>query len=180
MEVNLPIFSLPIFPVENIPYEKRSTETLEKNLVSVKEDYGKDDQYEVMEVRAFRLNFEIFNNGDEYLQDASIRIEIPQNNSYIIAEDIMEEPNDNSFIKIHAIKTPYGSHYPNVEYNENKILVHENIGNIKHQMITKVFDCDIRLAVIEIPEDGVIPIDFKLFGKNLPNPIHKKLTIKVL
>jgi hypothetical protein len=69
--------------------------------------------------------------------------------------------------------------YPKVEFFEDKILIQENIGDIKHQMRIDVFDCGIRLAVMEIPENGVIPIDFKLFGKNLPQPIHKKFTIHV-
>lgn len=164
----------------NISYEERDTETLEKNLVNVKETYAEDDQYEIFEIRGFYLNFEIFNNGDEYIQDASIKIEIQKNdNCYMIAKEIMQEPDYSSFPKIPTLNMSK-LRYPTIKYDDEKILIYQNIENIKHQMITKVFDYDIRLAVIKIPENGIIPIDLKLFAKNLPTPIHKKLTIKVI
>lgn len=162
------------------PYEERSNEALEKNLADVKKDYAEDDQYDIMEMRAFHLNFEIFNNGDEYIQDASIKIEIQKNDKcYRIAKEIIEKPDYRGIGKIPA------SHmsklrYPTIRYCENKILISKNIENIKHKMITKVFDYDIRLAVIKVPENDIIPIDLKLFAKNLPSPIHKILTIKVI
>lgn len=161
------------------PYRERSSETLEKNLADVKEDYAEDDQYEIFEIRGFHLNFEIFNNGDEYIQDASIKIHIPRNdNCYIVAEEITKEPSSGGFLNIPVINMS-NLRYPTIKYDENRILISKSIENIKHQMITKVFDYDIRLAIIKTPENGIIPIDFKLFAKNLPNPIHKKLTIKV-
>jgi len=167
-------------PFGNIPYEERSILTLEKNLKEVKETYQKDDIYEIFEVRSFRLNFEIFNNSDEYLQDASVRIEIPKKEDYIIAKEIMRKSEHNPLeIQMPIVNTPFGRCYPKVEFLEDKILIQENIGDIKHQMTTEAFDYGVRLVVIEIPENGIIPIDFKLFGKNLPQPIHKKLTIHV-
>ncbi len=158
----------------SLGYKYKNTESLRESLANIKEIYTKDDQYEIIEIRSSRLNFEILNNADEYIQDAVIRLEIPKNDDcYMVAKKIPSKFVNDSY----AIKS--NDYYPKIEFDENKILISQSIKNIKHQMVTKIFGSDIRLTAIKIPENGIIPIDFKLFAKNLPSPIYKKLTIRI-
>lgn len=161
------------------PYEDRSIDTLEKNLANVGETYCEDDMYEILEVQSYRLNFDILNAANEYIQDATALIEIKSNDSFQISDHILEEPSDNSLLsKLQSVHNVI-SNYPKVELIGKVIQITNDVGEVKHLLKSKLFDEDIRLAILKKPESGEIPITIKLYAKNIATPIERKLKILI-
>lgn len=171
--------SLTASPFASVPYEKRTIETLEENLESVKETYQEDDLYEVFEVHAYKLNFDILNRANEYVRDATCVIEIEKNDCFLVADHIFEKPQNNHFLANITPKSLFISQYPTVEKCPTSLNISQHIGDIKHQMPCKAFGEDIRLTIFKVPNNGHIQLRLKLFAKNLPSPLMKDLRIIV-
>ncbi len=167
-------------PFDYVPYEKRSIPTLRRNLENIKETYKEDDIYEIFELKAFKLNFEIFNKASEYIEDAYVEIEILKEEAFLVNSEILEKPTHDIFQQINTHKIMHKMSYPSVEENEEKYFISNSIGNIKHQIKTKIFDEDLRLVIFKVPGSSEILLHLKLYGKNLSLPIEKELKIKVV
>lgn len=158
------------------PYENRSIDTLEQNLSEVEETYQEDDRYEFFEIHSFRLNFDILNSADEYIQDASVLIELVNNDSFIISDKILEKP-DNGFLpKLPPINSII-LNYPQVNHVGEIIQIISEVGEVKHHLKSKLLSEDIRLAVLKKPNTGNILLTIKLYAKNIGIPIQRKLKI---
>jgi len=162
---------------QHVPYEERSTETLEKNLADAEEAYRESDMYLLLEQAAFRLNFEIFNRADEYLLDATVQVELPKDDCCFVSECILKKPQSSWVPDLSAINL--NIHYPAVECTGDSVRISQHVGDIRHQMRTKAFDEDVRLTLFRVPSSEVVPLTLTLLGKNLPVPIERTLHIKV-
>ena len=163
-----------------IPYEERSISTLEGDLREVKTTYQDDDAYEILEVRSHKLNLHILNKGTEYLEDASVLLEVQKDDAYMIAESIVSEPDHRSILeRFHAHASMASMHYPAVETRDGIIRVSQHVGDIRHGMPTLAFQEDLRLVLLAPPRDGAIQLKVSLFGKNLAAPLVESLAIKV-
>jgi hypothetical protein len=70
---------------------------LEKDLRNVKEKYRDDDLYEFYELRSHKLNITIRNEGKEYIEDASLQVDIDKTDGLFILDEIYPKP-DHSMI----------------------------------------------------------------------------------
>ncbi|MHB8137986.1 MAG: ATP-binding protein [Smithellaceae bacterium] len=163
----------------SVPYENRSIATLENDLNKVEETYRKDDLYEILETQSFRLNFDILNNADEYIQDATVCIEIKKDASFNIPNRILEKPRDNSILPSLPPFHNFISNYPNVELIGEIIHITSEVGEIKHRLKSSLLCADIRLAIFKKPVSGEIPITIKLYAKNIAIPLERKLRIRI-
>lgn len=161
------------------PYENRPIDTLKQNLIEVEETYRENDIYEILEVRSFRLNFDILNNADEYIQDATVLIELKNDDSFQIPDHILEKPSDNSFLPKLPSVNSFVLNYPTVDHIGEVIRITSNIGEVKHHLKSRLFGEDIRLAIFKKPDSGKISLTIKLFAKNIATPIERKLTILI-
>jgi len=164
----------------NAPYEDRSTETLQSNLKNVGETYKGDDEYELLEEKAFKLNFEIFNGNTEYIQDVRCVLEIPKIEGVYVPEDIVCKPSLGiySIDHLHLINSTPNT-YPDVVENENAFVISQAIGDLKHQIPTMAFFKDVRLSVLDCAEVDSLPIILTLYAKDLPEPLVTNMKIKV-
>jgi hypothetical protein len=163
------------------PYKNRSISTLEKNLESVKETYQDDDLYYLFEKKANRINITITNNGDEYIEDSSIEIQLEKNEKFIIADSVYREPNNRSWIDM-INYTPVGPswdemHYPKVTESESHYTIFENVGDLKHKIPVDVFKVPIRFVAGNNCLNQEIVVKVKVFGKNLSKPLEDELKI---
>ncbi len=170
----------------NAPYEKRSIEELERNLRDIKETYKDDDYYEFFELRSYKLNITIMNEGDEYIEDASLQIDIEKINGLIIPEKIYYEPEDSSDFTSRIANVDFGR-YPKVEDNGSFIRIYNSsmVGrlgkwDIKHQMPDEAFLEPVRFLLSKNLAGNVIQLNCKLYGKNLKEPLETILKIKVV
>lgn len=185
-QIGIPILMMDQdFPmIGGTPYENRSTTTLKENLKNVKKTYKEDDLHYLFEIKSNKLNFTIRNNGEEYIEDASIKIVIEKNQSIIIANRIYEKPDNRSWINKmnETLSKPswISMHYPQVTETETEYVIFENIGNLKHLMKIDAFNVPIRIFT---HSDGIgkfLRTLVYLYGKNLQKPISEELIIKLI
>lgn len=169
-----------VMPFQTVPYKNRSISTLYRNLKSVKKDYDEDDYYEVCELHSFKLNIDILNKAAEYIEDASVELEIIKEEGFFISIEILEKPNHSLYPQINTNSIRNKMSYPNVENSNEKYFVSQHIGNIKHQIKTKIFNEDLRMVIYKVPQSSKIVLQLTLYGKNLSEPIKKELMIRVI
>ncbi|MGG0239822.1 ATP-binding protein [Bacillus rhizoplanae] len=175
--------SMILSPFQSIPYEKRSTETLRKNLKEVKQDYNQHDWYYIGEKVSNKLNIILRNNGDRYLEDVSIRVKIPREEGIIVMDEIPSEPPKGKDIFRAAISnTPINNilHYPNVQKEEHYFVVEADVGALKHQQNTEVFGEELRVAFGPRACGKILNWEYTIYAKNLPKPITGNLRIQVV
>lgn len=167
-------------------YEDRSIETLKENLKNVKNTYLEHDVFYIFEFAAHRLNFNIFNSGDEYIEDASIEVTIPRENRMIeIADRIYEKPVVEtvtllpSYLESKLIEEKRLK-YPSVRRGKQNYIISENLGNLKHNIETSAFIESLRIAIWSGIEKKKILVKVKVFGKNLKKPIEDELILKLV
>ncbi|MCD8739692.1 putative DNA binding domain-containing protein [Mucilaginibacter roseus] len=165
---------------EPVPYENRDIETLKGNLEKVSETYRDDDYFYLFEEMAFKLNLEILNTGEAYLEDASISLMIPKLKKMLIAEKVYyihREPR-NPMIP-YSPRTPKFDelNYPEVKEEEGFYVINAMLGDIKHNISTKAFKAPIRIAFGDIPPGTTLPVQCIIYGRNLRNPLRKELAI---
>lgn len=172
----------PMFPWDGTSYKERDLETLRKNLKNVAKTYQDEDYYTIFEKHGYRLNLEIFNSGDNYLEDATIELRIPNHDRLLVADRIhyLDQPRSNPLLPSRPRTISYEElNYPSVNEEKDNYIVTETIGNIKHNMKQMGFKVPIRLAIGKIEEDIEVKLLCKVFAKNLTSPFEKKLTISI-
>ncbi|TCX49159.1 MULTISPECIES: ATP-binding protein [unclassified Dehalobacter] len=163
------------------PYENRTIEELEKNLANVNETYRPDDYYETYELHSHKLNITIVNDGQSYLEDCSIKVEVKKAPGLLLASRLYHKPEHNSLLAINSIVPRVETiTYPDVDSTEDAWIITQQIGDIRHQIPTDAFDVDIRIVFSEKIIGNVINFECRLFGKNLSHPLQRTLRIKVI
>ncbi len=162
-----------------IPYEQRSLDELEENLKNVDQTYRDDDHYGFFELNSYKININVLNEGQIYIEDASIQVEIKKMDGLAVADRVCEEPKNN-IINIPRVPSYESMNYPEVRYTKSSIIIYETIGDVKHHIPIDVFKVPIRIVLLEQLAGKVIPIKCKIFGKNLIEPLNEVLTIKAI
>ena len=168
-------------PFSPTPYEERTLEQLENNLDNIKEDYLEDDLYKLF-TNSHKINFEILNEGNTYIEDASFKVKIPSLEEIFVFSKYHEEPK-NKYFFVYNINEPlsFGKmKYPSVKKQNNSILIHENIGDIKHHIPKNVFKIPLRIWLSDDLKEETLELVCELFGKNLIEPLKEKLKIKII
>jgi hypothetical protein len=167
-----------------VPYGNRNLKTLKDNLENVNKTYKNDDDYEFFELSSHKISLNIINQGDRYIEDASIYMEFEIAEGLFVAKEIYSEPEPS------IIPTPQldrisehkylNERYPKVEYNDSSILISSYIGNIKHKMETLAFKEPVRIVLGNELIGQALKVNYRLYGKNLVQPIENTLTINVV
>ena len=166
-------------PLSPIPYEQRTLEELQKNLKEVDQTYHDDDYYEFFELNSHKINISILNEGDKYIEDASIQLQIKKIEGLLIPEKIYKEPTNN-LTKIMAGPSYESMNYPKVDSTGTSIVIYQKIGDIKHHLPIDAFKVPIRIVFLDQLAGKVIEIKCKIFGKNLIEPLTETLKIKII
>lgn len=162
---------------------ERRIASLERELENVKETYREDDYYELFELQSHKLNIIIVNEGDEYIKDASLQIDIDKIDGLIIPEKIYEKP-DHSKDKFYT-PAALDFRYPEIEDKGTYIRIHNSsrlmqTWNIKHQIPEEAFWDPVRFLFLKDLAGNAVQLNCKLFGENLKEPIETVLKIKVI
>ncbi|WP_303966483.1 ATP-binding protein [Sporosarcina ureae] len=167
-------------PFQNVPYEERTTEELEKNLKDVQETYRDDDWYYIGEEMSEKINFIMRNDGTKYLEDVSIEFKIP-----IELVDVMDRVHSEpkSFyesLNVSNITSLSNNYYPNVIEEDGYYIIHENIGALKHHQDTEVFNEHLRVFFGQKSFNKSFTWSYTIYAKNLPTPIKGDLIVEVI
>lgn len=170
-------------PFSSVSYENRDLETLKEDLKNIRETYKEDDYYELFELNSHKLNFNIINQGDRYIEDASIYVEFEKIEGLYVAKEIYKNPT-RGFCGIpiedpwvHAEQT---KNYPWVEEDDSLIVISSRIENIKHRMVTPAFKEPVRIVFGNDLIGQALKVNYRIYGKNLVQPIENTLTINVV
>lgn len=163
-------------------YAQRSTEELRENLEHVKDTYRDDDLHELYEVKGTKINLLIVNEGETYVEDTSIKVDIPKLEGLRVARRIYPKPvrSSNPFEAITARPFMYGHNYPKVRNLVKHVEVRSSIGNLRHGIPTLAFDEPIRIVIENNLIGQKILLGCTLYGKQLRAPRTETLTINVI
>ncbi|AHA07730.1 hypothetical protein Btoyo_1728 [Bacillus toyonensis BCT-7112] len=168
-------------PFQVVPYAQRSTETLKENLKNVEETYDEDDWFYLGEEISHKLNIILRNDGDKYLEDVSIRMEIPREDGVIVMDCIHSEPSRGI---LHTSFQNSGltnmMHYPSVETEEHYFIVEADVGALKHQQNMEAFGEELRVSFGPKVRGKVCNWKYTIYAENLPKPITGELAIEVV
>ncbi len=165
----------------SVPYENRSSEELRENLEHVKEAYRSDDLHELYEVNAARVNLVIVNEGETYVEDASITIKIQKVDGLRVANRIHALPQRAGLFEVGSIpiSSVFAMNYPKVSNHMQYIEVRHSIGNLRHGIPTRAFEEPLRIVLEDTLIGQKVYLHCSLFGKQLRAPRTETLTIEI-
>lgn len=152
-----------------------SEEELKERIASVKEIYSKDDFYFLQENVAQNLNPYILNNSDKFLEDAYIELYIPTKVGYIFTKHY-DKP-VSGFVPAFSNHLSYM--YPNVEINDDKYVITESVGTVRHRLKSTLLVNPLKIIYPQEPINKSFMLDYELHAKNLSDPIKGSLEIKI-
>ena len=153
------------------PYETQSPMTLLSQLGQTEKDNEAADRYYEYELRAHKVNFAVVNMGDGPLNSGSVILEIPDIDGVAVAARIYPP------VGVPDTDIPEG--YPKVELGKGRIQLLAQLGQVGPGMRLTVFRQPIRLMLREPALGKNLPITFKIFGKELRDPITGSLQVSV-
>lgn len=168
------------------PYAERPTQELKDILPKLKEIYREDDLYEFYEVHSTKVGLAIENQGESYIEDASIIIEIPVTEGLHVATRIHLQPYQSK--GLFDLVPPSRSvtemvnrqNYPTVEKHNAYIEIQQSIGALRHALTTVVFREPLRIVFGNELIGKKIEFRCRLYGKQLRTPLMETLTINVV
>jgi hypothetical protein len=163
----------------SVPYEHRSDEELQKNLLQIGDTYRADDLYVLHEIRAAKVNFVIENRGEEYVEDASLRLTIDSCNGQLV---VVKRPVKKPYRSLYSfdLAPPTPLDYPVVKFASGQYVVTQWLGDIKHLLPKIAFGTDLRIAFENSLSRSQIFLNIELLGRNLPHPVAFRLQAEVV
>jgi len=152
---------------------------LKKELGEVDKKYREHDLYAVFETGTTKIKLKITNHGDEYIEDGSIELTFPKKEGLLISPKVFNKPVSSTDFAALAYRTPT-FFYPTVKELDKTIIVKSQIGEIKHNTNTIVFNEPLRIKSAQKLIGETISIECKIIGKNIKKPIVKVLKIHII
>lgn len=162
---------------EPIPYEERSVKELEEDLKNINKDYKDEDDYYVSESLSKKINLNIRNNGNEYLEDASIELKIKKGTVYVFSH-IPIKPS--ILMNPHALADTTNMYYPSVVKEKDYYIVKQDIGDLKHLQDEEAFGVPLRVFFGEKLIGEKLIWTYKIHAKNLTVPLTGELFVEVV
>ncbi|SHN26062.1 helix-turn-helix domain-containing protein [Mucilaginibacter sp. OK098] len=146
-------------------YQEMDMPQLRHLMSNVKMNYASDDKYYLEETRAFKLNFAIINNAEFYLKKALFLMRIPLLPGLKIVPRIA--------LTTRQMSMPDSIpkyNYPEITTESNIVIIRQELGEIRHQLGSKVFGTALRISADEKLIGQSQIIQAQIFGANLSAP----------
>ncbi len=152
---------------------------LEYRIKSVEKDYYDYDRYYIYEENSYKINLNIYNDGNEFLEDVQIELFF-DSDVFEIPTKRFTKPKSGISSAINAVysETAFLS-YPTVKNKGSYIVISDSHNQIRHQAYTKVLRDDLRLLVNPKTKKSESNIKYIISARNLPNHIEGTLTVKI-
>jgi hypothetical protein len=163
-------------------YEHRTSKELSENLETVKETYREDDLHELYEVHSTKVNLSILNEGESYVEDASIEIRIPRVEGLRVANKIHPVPDRSGPFGVPRLSlySMLGRNYPTVKYYKQHIRISQSVGTLRHGKPVTAFEEPLRVVFGRELVGQKLSLDCTVFGKQLRAPRKETLMIEVV
>jgi len=131
---------------------------------------------------ANRFNISIENLGEEYIEDASIKMIFPTM-GVDLSNYTSYGRNKPHLPKITTLGNPWYYYIKNLtnlngKYGYSTFKITREIGDFKHKILTEIFPEPLKLSLNKSMNGKAIIIKCFLYGKNLREPIYRELTLK--
>ena len=156
------------------PYEDRSPEELNEEMRQIRRRYEDDDEHYLFEAHSQELQFVVYNQGDEPIQDASLSLVMPNHAAFHVASRLPKLLRENSYVA----RTPAEqADYPSVAIDAGSVQVSGSLGDIPGGELVEVFARPLLLcAGIEL-SGRRFGVQYSLFARNLRSPAKGKLRL---
>jgi len=158
------------------PYEDPSATDLDEQIRELDERYrNEDDRYLFLEA-AHPVQLVVFNQGEEPVRDASIRLSLPLHDAIHVATRPPPAAHDDTlgFMLDDATEVDY----PTVSAGTKAINVAASIGEIAPGEMVEIFGSPLRLCAEDSLAGRRIGIDYQLFAGNLREPVRGRLRLR--
>ena len=151
-----------------------SEEEILERIKKLPVEYCDEDYYFFLEENSLKLNFSIYNDTNQFLEDVKIEFKIAKD-CFFVAETLPEKQQYDHFSQ----RIPsFAEGYPSVNLEDSYYVVTEYFDNIRHKDLIKVFSEDLRCCKIRENTEKETSIKYKISAKNLENPINGSLVLK--
>ena len=151
-----------------------SEEEILERIKKLPVEYDDEDYYFLLEENSLKLNFSIYNDTNQFLEDVKIEFKITKD-CFFVAETLPEKQQYDHF----GVRIPsFAEGYPSVNLEDSYYVVTEYFDNIRHKDLIKVFSEDLRCCKIRENTEKETSIKYKISANNLENPINGSLVLK--
>jgi hypothetical protein len=156
------------------PYVDRSPEDIMMELNDIRSRYRHQDNHFLFEDRAQKLQFVVYNQGEEPIVDASLSIAFPNHNAFYIADRLPKRPVNDRYVD----RTPDEiASYPAVTLKDDSVHVMVKIGDIPTGEPIDVFVSPLLVCVGNDLRGRRFGIRYALHGQNLRAPAKGQLKL---
>lgn len=156
------------------PYEAWTPTRLMDEMSKIEAKYRTDDQHFLFEANAQKLQFVVYNQSDEPVQDASLSIVMPTHDAFHVASQLPRLQQNGKYVDRRSDEM---DGYPAVSLKDDSIHVSSALGEIPTYAPVKVFDIPLRICVGTDLKGRRLGIQYSLFGRNLRSPAKGKLRL---
>lgn len=151
---------------------------LSERVRRVKKAVFEENAFELFEKNSQKVNITVLNDGDSYVEDASIRLTFPAQ-GLLVAGKIYPKPVphgllESTYAARHKI---VAMDYPSVESTDSVTTVTESMGDLKHKIQVEAFQEPLRIFLLPELLGHTVEVECTLFARNLPEPLTKTLRI---
>ena len=153
----------------DVPFRKRSDDSLEMALKNVEGDFRLADKHYEYEARSHKLNLTVANDRETNLHNAVLRVTLPQMEGIDVADRIYTEDETK----------PAPEGYPTIERGRRTVSLKAKLGTLYAKRGVTAFREPARLLVRQEAAGKAVPVDYALQVEELPEPIKGSLVIYV-
>ena len=152
------------------PYESVSDTSLKRRLHSAEEEHHWADDFYQFETRTHKVNLALANRGAGALRDGQLTLEFPRVEGFGISEYVRTSQSD---------PESKPTEYPTVDVQEKKIRVHADVRAIPGGAAVPAFAEPLRIWARESAAGQTLPVDFRLSGSGLREPVAGTLRVRI-
>ncbi len=146
------------------PYVDRTPEDILMELNQIRSLYRHQDNHFLFDDRAQRVQFVVYNQGEEPIIDASLSVALPNHNAFYVADSLPKRPVNDRFVD----RTPDEiASYPAVTLKDDSVRITAKIGEIPVGEPVDVFLSPLLICVGSDLKGRRFGIRYALNGQNL-------------
>ncbi len=156
------------------PYESRSSEELIAEMAEIKLRHRVEDEHFMFEKNAQRLQFVVYNQGDDVIEDANLALSMPNHACFRVASELPAPPHSDTYVDFQPQEK---GRYPGVRIKDSAIQVSNTIGKIPCGEMAFAFDVPLRICAGSELKGRKFGIRYALTGANLHSPVTGTLRL---
>ncbi len=161
------------------PFAKKSIEELEDDLRAVKETFAIEDEFQLLEAAAPRVNFVLRNLSDRPRKGIMLRLRIQRIPGFELAPCVYTTLID-EVTRRRVLKDTGNPLYPAIQRHDDAFEVSQSIAEIEENSETEVFGEALRVVVRTPAENQQVLVSYELESDSLDATIKGTLELTLL